>query len=56
MFTSVIHTPIGTMTICSDGQAVTRLCFGMYKGDMGGHLPVHQECERQLAEYFSGRR
>ena len=56
MFTSVIHTPIGTMTICSDGEAVTRLCFGMYKGDMGSHLPVHQACERQLSEYFSGRR
>ena len=56
MYTSVIHTPIGALTICSNGAAVTALRFGIYREEDGRDLPVHQACQQQLEEYFMGRR
>ena len=34
MYTSVIHTPIGALTICSNGAAVTALRFGVFQQEV----------------------
>ena len=56
MYTSVMHTPIGALTICSSATAITALRFGVYREEDGRDLPLHQACQQQLEEYFMGRR
>ena len=52
--TKTITTPIGELTIHSDGTAITRISFG----DSGSNntSPLLEECEKQLNEYFDGTR
>lgn len=49
-----VPTPVGTLFICSDGQAITQLHFGA--GPERGSCPVLDECQAQLAEYFGRTR
>ena len=56
MYTKVVDTPVGPLTLCSDGAAVKALRFGIHGETDAPELPVLQQCALQLAEYFSGRR
>ena len=58
-----VQTPLGPMTMASDGEALTGLWFDGQKYDRAHlsedvreqDLPVFAECEAWLKEYFSGR-
>ncbi|MCR4950129.1 MAG: methylated-DNA--[protein]-cysteine S-methyltransferase [Solobacterium sp.] len=58
-----IQTPLGPMTMASDGEALTGLWFDGQKYDRAHlsedvreqDLPVFAECAAWLKEYFSGR-
>ena len=56
MYTKVVDTPVGPLTICSDKSAIKALRFGVCRETDAPELPVLQQCARQLQEYFSGRR
>lgn len=49
-----VPTPVGTMHMVSDGQAITEVHFG--PGPEGEPCPVLDQCQTQLAEYFAGER
>ena len=58
-----VQTPLGPMTMASDGEALTGLWFDGQKHDRAylsedvreADVPVFAECEAWLKEYFSGR-
>ena len=55
LFEKLIDSPIGALTIVSDGESVTALRFG---GKMSG-LPscaLLEQAAQELAEYFAGQR
>ena len=49
------HTPLGEMTACDNGAALTHLLFGKKSGEEK-ETPRLRECQRQLEEYFAGKR
>lgn len=49
-------TPVGYVSICSDGESITRLHFGKLKGMVVEETPVIAKTITQLTEYFEGRR
>lgn len=51
----VIESPVGLLTLGSDGESLTELRFGDY-GQGNDPCPVLVETARQLAEYFAGVR
>lgn len=53
MFVSKIHTPVGVMSLLSDGKAITGLHFGEMAGEPGADIPLHRAAEKQLREYFA---
>lgn len=50
-----MSSPIGPLTLVEEDGAIVQLLFGAYGSD-GTKTPVLSEAERQLTEYFSGRR
>ena len=56
MYISTISSPVGPLTLESDGQAITGLYFQKRYGLPGEHLSLHRQTAAQLAEYFAGRR
>lgn len=52
----LIDTPIGPLTLESDGQAVTALRFGIHGETSPLPCPVLATAARELAEYFAGQR
>lgn len=51
----VIESPVGLMTLQSDGEYLTELSFGNRGTDLAS-CPVLEETARQIAEYFAGVR
>jgi len=56
MFVSEFVSPVGTLWLVSDGEALTGVYFHAMAGEPGHHLPLHKAAEEQLREYFAGRR
>ena len=62
-YTAVFESPIGPLTIVSDGEAVTGLDFPLWRGaprtaadgERREDLPIFRETRRWLETYFSGR-
>lgn len=54
----ILETPLGPLRLVSNGKALTRIEFPNQHGEDGeaGHDEVLQLCERQLREYFDGKR
>ena len=55
LFEKLIESPIGSLTIVSDGESITAVRFG----DMTGGLPscaLLEQAAEELAEYFAGQR
>lgn len=54
MIRSVMQSPVGAVTVFSDGEAITEIRFG----DFGGDEPdaVITQAIKQLGEYFEGKR
>lgn len=53
-YIKTFSSPVGALTVKSDGAAVTEIIFG----DLAGRddLPILNEAEKQLGEYFCGTR
>ena len=51
----LMDTPVGQITIVSDGENLTELCFGNHRQNFDS-CPVLVETARQLTEYFAGVR
>lgn len=53
-YIKTFSSPVGALTVKSDGVAVTEIIFG----DLAGRddLPILNEAEKQLGEYFCGTR
>lgn len=49
-----VPTPVGTLCVCSDGEAVTGIRFGA--GETNRGCPVTGQARQQLTEYFAGQR
>lgn len=62
-YTAAFESPVGLLTISSDGEAVTALDFPLWRGkpraaadgERWEELPVFREAFRWLETYFSGR-
>lgn len=61
-YCTTVESPVGTLTIVSDGEAVTALDFPLWRGSPRTategtavpELPVFQQTKRWLAAYFAG--
>ena len=53
-YIKTFSSPVGALTVKSDGAAVTEIIFGDLAGR--GDLPILNEAEKQLGEYFCGTR
>ena len=49
MYISTISSPVGPLTLESDGQAITGLYFQKRDGLPGEHLSLHRQTAAQLA-------
>lgn len=56
MFERVIETPIGPITLRSDGQALTAAHFGNLAQSGHSACEILDRAERELREYFAGER
>lgn len=54
-FEKVVASPVGVLTILSDGQSITALRFGDHRSCLPSCAVLEQAAE-ELAEYFSGTR
>ena len=54
-FARVVSSPIGELTIRSDGEGICALEFGARDARRDG-TPLLMQAEAELAEYFAGRR
>jgi methylated-DNA-[protein]-cysteine S-methyltransferase len=53
----VLSTPVGDLSVATDGVAITRVRFGRYEGQPGrADDELLAGAGAQLAEYFAGRR
>ena len=60
---TTVESPVGTLTLVSDGEAVTALDFPLWRGcprtaaegTKAPDLPVFRQTERWLAAYFAGK-
>ena len=54
----ILETPLGQLRLVSNGEAILRIEFPGQHGSDGepGDDEALQQCERQLQEYFSGKR
>lgn len=55
-YTLLLDSPLGPLTLCSDGDAVTALHFGIRGETSPLPSPVLTRAARELAEYFAGKR
>lgn len=55
-YTLLLDSPLGPLTLCSDGDAVTALHFGTRGETSPLPSPVLTRAARELAEYFAGKR
>ncbi len=51
-----LPSPLGVLTITSDGQAITSVAFGKQKSSKEKTDKVLLQCRKELKEYFGGRR
>lgn len=51
----LVESPVGILTMKSDGDNLTELCFGDHREGLDA-CPVLAHAAEQLAEYFSGSR
>lgn len=56
MFTYNYDSPVGPLSLSSDGSSLTGLSFAPQPNQDIKELPVFNETIRQLEEYFSGKR
>lgn len=54
-FEKLVDSPVGVLTLESDGTAVTALRFGDFSNG-GSTCPVLERAAKELFEYFSGKR
>ena len=52
----VFDSPVGPLTLECTAHAVTALRFGKFTRVKASPMPISQRAERELAEYFGGRR
>ena len=50
-----MDTPIGRLLLCADETGLTRICFHA-EADFADEHPVLLQAQRELEEYFAGRR
>jgi len=50
------QSPIGFLTVCSDGESITRISFSEERQQGARSCPVVDSAINQLNEYFSGER
>ena len=55
MTTRIMDSPMGPLTILSDGKAIVEIKYGEERPDKGGD-EVTELCIAQLEEYFDGKR
>ena len=55
VFTATYNSPVGTIVIESDGEALTGLRFGEGKTQAACSLPIFDEVIRWLDDYFAGK-
>lgn len=55
-YTLLLESPIGPLTLHSDGEAVTALRFGARGASSPEACPILVRAARELAEYFAGQR
>ena len=55
VFTATYNSPVGTIVIESDGEALTGLRFGEEKTQAACSLPIFDEAIRWLDDYFAGK-
>ena len=55
VFFAVYNSPVGTIVIESDGEALTGLRFGEGKTQATSSLPIFDEVIRWLDDYFAGK-
>ena len=55
LYTATYNSPVGTIVIESDGEALTGLRFGEGRTQAACSLPIFDEVIRWLNEYFSGK-
>ena len=54
-FNKLIESPIGSLTLVSDGESLTAIRFGDTTRDLCS-CPVLEQAAEELAEYFAGER
>jgi len=55
LYTATYNSPVGTIVIESDGEALTGLRFGEGKTQAASSLPIFDEVIRWLDDYFAGK-
>ena len=55
-YTLLLDSPLGPLTLRSDGECVTALRFGIHQETSPLPCPVLARAARELAEYFAGER
>lgn len=55
MFTATYNSPVGSIIIESDGEALTGLRFGEGETQATSSLPIFDEVTRWLDDYFAGK-
>lgn len=55
LYTATYNSPVGSIAIESDGEALTGLRFGEEKTPTNSYLPIFDEVRRWLDDYFAGR-
>ena len=55
-YTLLLDSPLGPLTLRSDGECVTALRFGIHQETSPLPCPVLARAVRELAEYFAGER
>lgn len=55
LYTATYNSPVGTIVIESDGEALTGLRFGEGKTQATSSLPIYATVTRWLDDYFAGK-
>ncbi len=56
LYTAAYNSPLGPIAIESNGEALTGLRFGEEKTQAASSLPIFDEVQRWLDDYFAGKR
>ncbi|MSR67873.1 methylated-DNA--[protein]-cysteine S-methyltransferase [Candidatus Peribacteria bacterium] len=52
----VVPSPLGALTLTSDGSSITNIDFGKHAKTMASSDKVLMKCRKELQEYFDGKR